>query len=890
MLDKTFDSAAAEAKYREAWERSGAFAADPSSGKEPYAIMMPPPNVTGTLHMGHGLTFTLQDVLVRYHRMRQSDTLHQPGTDHAGIAVQAIIDRKLDAEGLTKQDIGREEFLRRAWEWKEDSGNTITKQLRYLGATPDWDRERFTMDEGLSQAVKTTFVQLYREGLIYKDKRLVNWDTKLKTAVSDLEVEQKEIDGHLWHFRYPIDGEDGRFITVATTRPETMLGDTGVAVNPSDERYTDLIGKNVKLPLVGRLIPIVGDDYADPETGSGAVKITPAHDFNDFEVGKRNDLEMINILNADGTLNDAVPAAYQGQDRFAARKQVVADLDALGLLEKIDDHCHMVPHGDRSGTVIEPWLTDQWYANAQKLAEPAIEAVETGRTKFVPESFADNYFHWMRNIQPWCISRQLWWGHQIPAWYGPDGAVFVAESAEEAQAEADAHYGSATALVQDDDVLDTWFSSALWPFSTLGWPEKTPELDKYYPGNVLVTGWDIIFFWVARMMMMGIHFMGDVPFRTVYIHTLVRDQYGQKMSKSKGNVIDPLDLIEKYGADALRFTMTALAAPGRDIKLAESRVEGYRNFTTKLWNAVRFAEMNEAKIADGFDPATVTHVLNTWIVSRVNETVAAMDTALDSYRYDGAASALYQFIWHEFCDWYIELSKPMLYDTENTAMLTETRSTMAWALDRLVHLAHPIMPFVSEALFEQFVAEAANKPGARLITAPWPQTIEVPESTGTAVAEIDWLIGAISAVRTARAELNIPAGAKVAVQVSGGNETTLDRVNRHRDQLMKLARLESIEPLAGDLPKGAAQVVVEEATFVIPLEGLLDVSAEIDRLGKEMAKHDGTIAKLNGMLSNENFVARAPEEVIAKNKALLADAEQAKAGVQAALDRLKALG
>ena len=890
MLDKTFDSAAAEAKYREAWESSGAFAADPASTQEPYAIMMPPPNVTGTLHMGHGLTFTLQDVLVRYYRMRQRDTLHQPGTDHAGIAVQAIIDRKLDAEGLTKQDIGREEFLRRAWEWKEESGNTITRQLRYLGATPDWDRERFTMDEGLSQAVKTTFVQLYREGLIYKDKRLVNWDTKLKTAVSDLEVEQKEIDGNLWHFKYPIEGEEDRFITVATTRPETMLGDTGVAVNPDDERYKDLVGKHVKLPLVGRLIPIVADEYADPETGSGAVKITPAHDFNDFEVGKRNDLEMINILNADGTLNEEVPAAYQGMDRFDARKKVVADLDAIGCLDKIDSHVHMVPHGDRSGTVIEPWLTDQWYANAQKLAEPAIAAVEDGRTKFVPENFADNYFHWMRNIQPWCISRQLWWGHQIPAWYGPDGTVFVAESIEEAQAEAEAHYGSATALTQDEDVLDTWFSSALWPFSTLGWPEKTPELDKYYPGNVLVTGWDIIFFWVARMMMMGLHFMGDVPFRTVYIHTLVRDQYGQKMSKSKGNVIDPLDLIEKYGADALRFTMTALAAPGRDIKLAESRVEGYRNFTTKLWNAVRFAEMNEAKIADGFDPAQVNHVLNTWIVSRVNETVAAMDTALETYRYDGAASALYQFIWHEFCDWYIELSKPMLYDTENTEMLTETRSTMAWALDRLVHLAHPIMPFVSEALFEQFVADAVHKSGQRLITAPWPETIELPSGTDAAAAEIDWLIGAISAIRTARAELNIPAGAKVAVQVSGGNETTLARVASNRDQLLKLARLESVEVLTGDMPKGAAQVVVEEATFVIPLEGLLDISAEIDRLTKEMGKHDATIGKLNGMLSNENFVARAPEEVIAKNKALLADAEQAKAGVEAALDRLKALG
>lgn len=669
-----------------------------------------------------------------------------------------------------------------------------------------------------------------------------------------------------------------------------MLGDTGVVVHPEDARYQALIGKTVNLPLVGRLIPIAGDDYADPETGSGAVKITPAHDFNDFEVGKRNGFEMINIFNADGSLNDAVPEAYRGLDRFEARKRVVADLDGMGLLEKVDDHRHMVPHGDRSGTVIEPWLTDQWYANAQKLAEPAIAAVESGRTKFVPENFADNYFHWMRNIQPWCISRQLWWGHQIPAWYGPDGKVFVAETAEEAQAAADAHYGSATSLMQDDDVLDTWFSSALWPFSTLGWPEKTPELAKYYPGNVLVTGWDIIFFWVARMMMMGLHFMGDVPFRTVYIHTLVRDQYGQKMSKSKGNVIDPLDLIAKYGADALRFTMTALAAPGRDIKLAESRVEGYRNFTTKLWNAVRFAEMNGASVSTDFDPATVKLALNAWIVTRVNDTVRAMDQALEGYRYDAAASALYQFIWHEFCDWYIELSKPLLYDTENTIALTETRATMAWALDRLVHLAHPIMPFVTEALFEQFVADASGKMGQKLITAPWPVTIDLPRETGTAVAEIDWLIGAISAVRTARAELNIPAGAKVPVHVSGASNETLARVVSNREQLLKLARLESIEPLTGDIPKGAAQVVVEEATFVIPLQGLLDISAEVDRLNKEMSKQDATIAKLNGMLNNENFVARAPDDVIAKNRGQLAEAEQAKVGIQAALVRLSALG
>ena len=885
-MDKAFDSHTAEARWRETWETSGHFQSDPDSAAEPYTIMMPPPNVTGTLHMGHGLTFTLQDVLIRYNRMRGKDTLWQPGTDHAGIAVQAIIDRKLDEEGLTKHDISRDEFLERAWAWKEESGSTITRQLRYLGTTPDWHRERFTMDEGLSRAVKEVFIRLYREGIIYKDTRLVNWDPKLRSAISDLEVESKDINGNLWHFRYPLADDPSQHIVVATTRPETMLGDTGVAVHPDDERYKHLIGKMVRLPLVDREIPIVADEYADPEQGSGAVKITPAHDFNDYEVGRRAGLDMINIMTKDAALNENVPADYQGMERFEARKKVVADLEALGLLEKIDDHPHAVPHGDRSGVVIEPYLTEQWYANAEVLAKPCIEAVETGKTTIFPKNYEKIYFQWMRNIEPWCISRQLIWGHQIPAWYGPDGKVFVADDEAAAQTEANAHYGDVVALTRDPDVLDTWFSSALWPFSTLGWPDNTDHLKKYYPGDVLATGWDILFFWVARMMMMGMHFMDDVPFKTVYIHTLVRDEHGQKMSKSKGNVIDPLDVIEQYGTDALRFTLTSLAAPGRDIRLSTQRVEGNRNFATKLWNACKFAEMNEAAIAPGYDPAAVTLPLNQWLVSRMNATLEAVEAAVEGYRFHDMAGGLYHFIWDEYCSWYLELSKPVFWGDDD-AQKTETRSTMAWALEQLLHMLHPIMPFVTEEIWDQFAAGAAGKPGTLLLGNSWPSRVNV--DTSAAASEIDWLIRVVVAIRSARSDLNVPAGGKFAVKVQGADVATLDKVARHNNQLVRQANLESIEPLQGDLPKGAAQIVVDEVTYVLPLDGLIDIGAETARLQKAIEKAEAAIAKVDKQLSNENFVSKAPAEAIDKAKASRAEAEGNRSGLKKALERLQSL-
>ena len=885
-MEKAFDSQTAEARWREIWEASGHFQSNPDSSAPSYTIMMPPPNVTGTLHMGHGLTFTLQDVLIRYNRMRGRDTLWQPGTDHAGIAVQAIIDRKLDEQGLTKHDISRDEFLERAWAWKEESGSTITRQLRYLGTTPDWQRERFTMDAGLSRAVKEVFIRLYRDGIIYKDTRLVNWDPKLQSAISDLEVENKDINGHLWHFRYPLADDPNQHIVVATTRPETMLGDTGVAVHPEDERYQHLVGKMVKLPLVGREIPIVADDYADPEQGSGAVKITPAHDFNDYEVGRRAGLDMINIMTKDATLNDNVPDAYQGLDRFEARKKVVADLDALGLLEKIDDHSHTVPHGDRSGVIIEPYLTEQWYANAELLAKPCIEAVETGKTTIFPKNYEKIYFQWMRNIEPWCISRQLIWGHQIPAWYGPDGQVFVAHDAAAAQVEADAHYDRVVELTRDPDVLDTWFSSALWPFSTLGWPDETAHLTKYYPTDVLATGWDILFFWVARMMMMGMHFMGDVPFKTVYIHTLVRDEHGQKMSKSKGNVIDPLDVIEQYGTDALRFTLTSLAAPGRDIRLSTQRVEGNRNFATKLWNACKFAEMNGAAIAPNFDPSLVQLPLNQWLVSRLNDTLDAVESAVDGYRFHDMAGGLYHFIWDEFCSWYLELSKPVFWGDDEAQKL-ETRSTMAWALSRLLHMLHPIMPFVTEEIWHQFAAKAAQQPDTLVLGNPWPKRVAI--ETSVAAGEIDWLIRVVVAIRSARSDLNVPAGGKFQVKVQDADPQTLDKIMRHNNQLVRQANLESIAPLSGALPKGSAQVVVDEVTYVLPLEGLIDIAAEKARLQKAIEKAEAAIAKVDKQLSNANFVSKAPAEAIEKAKSGREEAQSNRNGLMTALARLEAL-
>ena len=892
MMEKTFRPAEVEAKHYARWEQSGAFAARADSSARPYTIMMPPPNVTGSLHMGHALTFTLQDILVRYHRMCGFDTLWQPGTDHAGIATQAVVERQLAAKGVVLDrpgsagkrgdnvtTIGRDAFVAKVWEWKAESGGTITRQLRRLGASPDWPREHFTMDDGLSHAVRKVFVDLHKQGLIYRDQRLVNWDPKLQTAISDLEVQNPEVKGHLWHIRYPIKGEPDRHIVIATTRPETLLGDTAVAVHPDDARYKELVGKTVVLPLVGREIPIIADDYADPETGSGALKITPAHDFNDFEVGRRHDLPRINIFDRFAGINENAPEAYRGLDRFEARKRVVADLEAQGLIEKVEDHVHKVPHGDRGNVPLEPWLTDQWYVDAKTLAEPAIKAVEEGRTRFVPEQWSKTYFEWMRNIQPWCISRQLWWGHQVPAWYGPDGTIFVEMTEELAAAAARRHYGKDVSLRRDDDVLDTWFSSALWPFSTLGWPEQNPFLERYYPGDVLVTGFDIIFFWVARMMMMGLHFMGDVPFRTVYIHALVRDERGQKMSKFKGNVLDPLDLIDEYGSDALRFTLTSQAAQGRDIKFSEARVESSRNFATKLWNATRFCLLNGCVIDPAFDPNACTQLVNRWIVGRVVDATRQVDAALGSYRFNEAAGALYHFTWGEFCDWYIEFTKPILEGNDEAAK-AETRAATAWALCQLLHLLHPFMPFVTEELFEQ--ACGGGKP---LITAAWPRhdRVKVDER---AAAEMDWVIRMISEIRGMRSEMNVPPAAQLNLIVRDAATATRERLAAHQGLIRRLARLDEVVVDGTAAPKGAVQLVIDEATVMLPLADVIDIDKEHARLTKDIAKLAGEAGKVESKLANEQFVAKAPPEVIEEQRERLAEARQALQKLTAARDRL----
>jgi valyl-tRNA synthetase len=880
MLDKTFNPSDTQARFYRAWEASGAFECHPDSKAVPYTIMMPPPNVTGSLHMGHALTFTLQDILIRYHRMRGRDALWQPGTDHAGIATQMVVERQLAERQISRQSLGREKFVERVWEWKAESGGTITRQLRALGASPDWRRERFTMDEGLSAAVRRVFVRLYKDGLIYRDKRLVNWDPKLHTAISDLEVESHETKGQLWYFKYPIEGAEGEFVVVATTRPETMLGDTGVAVHPDDERYRHLVGKHAILPLVGRRIPIVADEYADPTAGSGAVKITPAHDFNDFQVGRRHKLELVNILDRDAALNDAVPGAYRGLDRFVARKRIVADMEALGLVAKIEPHTLMVPHGDRSGAVIEPWLSDQWYCDAKTLAQEPIKAVESGRTVFVPKSWENTFFEWMRNIQPWNISRQLWWGHQIPAWYGPDGTIFVEETEAEAKAAASAHYGKPTELCRDPDVLDTWFSSALWPFSTLGWPEQTKELARYYPTDVLVTGFDIIFFWVARMMMMGHRFMGEVPFRTVYIHALVRDERGQKMSKSKGNIIDPLDLIERYGCDALRFTLAALAAQGRDIKLAESRVEGYRNFATKLWNAARFAEMNRCALIPGFDPGTCRLTLNRWMVGALAETAARVERAIEEYKFNEAAGALYQFTWGTFCDWYLEFSKPVLAGEDESGK-AETRAATAWVLAQLVHLLHPIMPFLTEAVWEHLSGGGHGM----LISARWPSCSALPRDTA-AMAEMEWVVSLISAIRTARAELNVPAASELAAALRVEGAAVPERLRTHGEAIRRLARLKAIDLAAEGSRRQAVQVVVEGATVFLDLAGAIDFGKERARLEKEAKDAAGELDKIERKLGNEQFLAKAKPEVIEEQRERQSEARAALERVKAALARL----
>ena len=887
-MEKTYRPEDVEGRIYAEWEDAGAFGCGHTrtgdATGESYSIVIPPPNVTGSLHMGHALNNTLQDILARFERMRGKDVLWQPGTDHAGIATQMVVERQLAEEQKSRHDLGREAFIERVWKWKAESGGTITGQLRRLGASCDWSRERFTMDEGLSEAVRKVFVSLRKADLIYRDKRLVNWDPKLHTAISDLEVEQQEVNGSLWYFKYPVEGEDGKFITVATTRPETMLGDTAVAVNPEDERYTALVGKNVILPIVERPIPIVADEYSDPEKGSGAVKITPAHDFNDFEVGRRHDLPMISIFDIDANVNEEAPVQFRGMTREEARKAVVAEMDARGLLEKIEDNPMTVPYGDRSGVVIEPRLTDQWFVDAAVLAGPAIKAVEDGDIRFVPKQWENTYYDWMRNIQPWCISRQIWWGHQIPAWYGPDGEIFVEMTEEEAQAAADAHYGKAVEIVRDPDVLDTWFSSALWPFSTLGWPEETPELAHHYPTSVLVTGFDIIFFWVARMIMMGLNFRDEVPFRDVYIHALVRDEKGQKMSKSKGNVMDPLDLIDDYGADALRFTLTALAAQGRDIKLSTGRIEGYRNFVTKIWNAARFTQMNGCTPVADFDPAACTLTVNKWIVGETAKAGSDIVSALESYRFNEVAQAGYRFAWNQFCDWYLEFTKPILQEGDAAAQ-AEVRATTSWVLDQLLKFMQPIMPFVTQELWVQ-LAPPEGRDGL-LMLQPWPalgEELRAPD----AEEEMDWVIRMVSDIRTVRAEMNVPPSAELPLAVTGGSAATIARLETHKALLARLARLSEVS-VSETVPKGAVQVVVDEATVALPIGDVIDVAQEVARLEKEIGKVDGEIGKIEKKLANESFTAKAPPAVVEEQRARADDYRQSRTKLSEALDRLATL-
>ena len=877
MMDKRFDSNYIEKKWYKRWLESGAFASNNQSTKEPYVIMMPPPNVTGSLHIGHALTFTIQDILIRFHRMQGLDVLWQPGTDHAGIATQMVVERELAKSNLTRHGLGREKFIEKVWEWKEKSGGEITNQLRALGASPDWEKERFTMDEGLSKAVNSVFVSLYKKGLIYRDKRLVNWDPKLLTAISDLEVEQKEVEGKFWYFKYPIENSN-EFLTIATTRPETMLGDTAVAVNPDDKRYTHLKGKNVILPILNRRIPIIFDSYSDPEKGSGAVKITPAHDFNDFEVGKRHGLDMINIFDANASINEVGGKDFKGLDRFEARKKVLEILKVQNLYIKEEKIIHTVPHGDRSNVVVEPWLMDQWYVDAYELAQPAIKAVKNKKTKFVPANWDKTYFEWMNNIQPWCVSRQLWWGHRIPAWFGPDDKIFVEHNQLDAEEAAELHYGKKVELIQDEDVLDTWFSSALWPFSTLGWPDNTKDLKKYYPTNVLVTGFDIIFFWVARMMMMGMHFMDDeVPFKEVYIHALVRDDKGQKMSKSKGNVLDPLDLSVKYGADSLRFTLTAMAAQGRDIKLSEERIAGYRNFSTKIWNGCKFLEFNECISELDTDLNFINLQINKWIIENYNQLNLKVKKSIVEYKFNDAADALYQFIWRDYCDWYIEFIKPILNNADDIESQKETKSVSIKIMKNVLLMLHPIMPYVTEEIFENLF-----KSNKLAISSLWPKLIQTENSLKNG---IDLTIDIVSEIRSIRVEKNIPNKSRPTILLKNVNQQKKTVIEENNNLIINLAKLNQIKFLSEQHEENEKSIVttVDEIILMIPTDGLIDIEAEKNRLSKELENITNEIEIIDKRLNNPSFLEKAPPNVIEDVKTKKTVFDQRKSEINKAL-------
>ena len=948
-MDKTYQPHAIETSWYNTWESENYFA--PQGAGESYTIMIPPPNVTGSLHMGHGFNNAIMDALIRFRRMQGRDTLWQPGTDHAGIATQMLVERQLEAKGQNRHDLGREQFLDKVWEWKEQSGGNISRQIRRLGSSVDWSRERFTMDDGLSEAVKEAFVRLHEDGLIYRGKRLVNWDTKLHTAISDLEVENHDEKGHLWNLRYPLangaktaDGKD--YLVVATTRPETLLGDAAVAVNPNDQRYQALIGTFVELPLVGRLIPIIADDYCDPEFGTGCVKITPAHDFNDYEVGKRHNLPLLNIFdknalvlanaqafNLDGSVNEQLdtrlPAQYAGLDRFVARKQIVADLDAQGLLVSIDDHALKVPKGDRSGTIIEPWLTDQWYVSTKPLAEPAIAAVEDGRIQFVPKQYENMYFSWMRDIQDWCISRQLWWGHRIPAWYDEAGQVYVGRTEQEVRAKH--NLGSDIALRQDDDVLDTWFSSGLWTFSTLGWPEQTEFLKKFHSTDVLVTGFDIIFFWVARMIMLTMHLVKNedgtpqVPFKTVYVHGLVRDGQGQKMSKSKGNVLDPLDIVDgitldallekrtsgmmqpklaekiakqtkaefpegiaSYGTDALRFTFCSLASTGRDIKFDMGRVEGYRNFCNKIWNAARYV-LDKGEDCGQNGEAYELSLADRWIISQLQRTEAEVTRQLEQFRFDLASQALYEFIWNQYCDWYLELSKPVLWD-ENAPVerARGTRRTLVRVLEVALRLAHPFMPFITEEIWQR-IAPLAGVSGKTIMLQPWPVANESRIDT-VAEGDIEWLQQLMNGLRNIRAEMNIGPGKPLPLFLKNASADDQRRLQENEPLLKKLAKVESFTVLGEqDEAPLSATALVGDLQVLVPMAGLIDKDAELARLNKEIQRLQGEVQRVGGKLSNAAFVDKAPPAVIDKERAKLAEAEQALANFTEQHARIAAL-